>query len=355
MRKLALLMMLVAALLVGVSAVAAQDAPTQTIAELVVASAGAETPEFSILLAAVGAANPAILEALSSADNQLTVFAPTDAAFADLLAALETTPEDLLANTNLLNVVLQYHIVPAMFDAAAIVQLDGALVGTQLPDAPLAISVMDGTVMVNGATVVAADVMATNGVVHVIDQVLVPADAMERAEAMGMMAEATPMPDASAPQTIGEIAIGLSTAEAPEFTTLVAAVGAADASILALITGSAQITVFAPVDAAFAAAAEMMGVTPADVLADQGTVNRILAYHVVPGSFSAAAVVAAAEAAGEEGINVATYLPGTTLNIRVMDGAVMVNNATVAQADVMASNGVIHVIDAVLLPPQAGM
>jgi uncharacterized surface protein with fasciclin (FAS1) repeats len=74
----------------------------------------------------------------------------------------------------------------------------------------------------------------------------------------------------------------------------------------------------------------------------------VLAYHVVPGQFSAETVIAAA---GDTGFNVATLLSGNSLSVSVVDGAVMVNDATVVAADVAASNGVFQVIDAVLLPP----
>ncbi len=350
MRKL-LLLVLAAVLLVGVVPAFGQDEPG-TIAEIVIASTTAETPEFTVLLAAVQAASPAFVEALSNADNQMTVFAPTDAAFGALLAALNVTAEDLLANTALLNVVLSYHIVPASFDAAAVVALDGAIVGTMLPDAPLAISLDGDAVKVNEATVVAADVMASNGVVHVIDSVLLPADAMERAEAMGMMAEMTPDPMMAAPVTLAETVVAATQASTPEFTVLLAAVSAADPSILGMLSSTGNYTVFAPTDAAFGAALTALNVTAEALLADTANLNRILAYHVVPGKFSAATVIAAV-GDNADGIKVATMVPGVALTLKVMDGAVMVDGATVVAADVMASNGIVHVIDAVILPPAA--
>jgi transforming growth factor-beta-induced protein len=349
MRRVIALLCLLSVLVVGIVPSFAQDAaPTDTIADVVVASTSAETPEFTVLLAAVQAADPAFLETLSNADARVTVFAPTDAAFTELLAALNLSAEELLGNKALLDTVLSYHVVPGVFDAASVVKLDGALLGTALPENALAITLDGENVMVNDATVVAADVMAANGVVHVIDSVLVPADVTEIAAEMESAMESESMD--SEPATIAETVVASAGASTPEFATLLAAVQAADPAVLATLSGAGSYTVFAPTDAAFGAAFTAMNVTPSDVLADQANLTNILLYHVVPGKFSAETVIAAASAS-EEGVKVATLLPGTTLTIKVVDGKVMINEATVATPDVAASNGIIHVIDGVLLPP----
>ena len=340
MKKLFTVFALFAVLALSVIPAFAQDEPG-TIAEIVVASTEAETPEFTVLLAAVAAADPMFLEALSS-EGSWTVFAPTDAAFTALLEELGMTAEELLANTDLLNAVLAYHVVPGAFDAASVVALDGALIGTLLPEMPLSITLDGESVMVNASTVVAADVMASNGIVHVIDAVLVPAlDGMEAP--MEMMEEPT--------LSIAETVVASTEADAPQFTVLLAAVAAADPSILDTLTNGGPFTVFAPTDEAFAAALEALGLTAEELLADTATLNSVLAYHVIPGEFSAATVVAAAGGMMEDGVNVATLLPGTTVNISLDGETVMVNDATVIATDVYATNGVIHVIDAVLLPP----
>ncbi|MBZ0286350.1 MAG: fasciclin domain-containing protein [Anaerolineae bacterium] len=349
MRKGIVLLGLLVVLALGIAPAFAQEmASTDTIADVVVASTGAETPEFTVLLAAVQAADPAFLETLSNADARVTVFAPTDAAFTELLAALNLSAEELLGNKALLDTVLSYHVVPGVFDAASVVKLDGAILGTALPENALAITLDGENVMVNDATVVAADVMAANGVVHVIDTVLLPADVTEIAAAMESAMESESM-DAE-PVTIAETVVSSAGASTPEFATLLAAVQAADPAVLTTLSGAGSYTVFAPTDAAFGEAFTALNVTPEDVLADQANLTNILLYHVIPGSFSAETVIAAASAS-EEGVKVATLLPGTTLTIKVVDGSVMVNEGTVATPDVAASNGIIHVIDGVLLPP----
>ncbi|MCU0476776.1 MAG: fasciclin domain-containing protein [Anaerolineae bacterium] len=310
-----------------------------TIADIVVASTEGEAPEFTVLLAALGAADPAFLELVADPEAGITVFAPTDAAFVALLEALGATAEEVLANTELLNSVLAYHVVPGIFDAEAVVGADGALIGTFLKNGALAVTVTEeGGVMVNESNVVAADVLASNGVVHVIDAVLVPAAGEEMEGEMMEMEEPT--------LSIAETVIAAAeSADAPEFTVLLAAVLAADPSIADMLTNDGPFTVFAPTDAAFAALLEALGVTAEDVLADTELLNAVLAYHVVPGSFDAATVVAVA---GEEGFSIATF--NGILDIAVVDGGVVINEAVnVVATDIYATNGVIHVIDAVVI------
>jgi uncharacterized surface protein with fasciclin (FAS1) repeats/plasmid stabilization system protein ParE len=131
-------------------------------------------PDFSILAAALDVADPAIVAALEGTDA-LTVFAPTNAAFDAFLSDMAMTPDVLLADTELVNTVLRYHVVSGANDAAAISALNGQSL-TSLQGEPITITVTeDGGVVLNGvANVVTADVATSNGVVHVIDAVLVP-------------------------------------------------------------------------------------------------------------------------------------------------------------------------------------
>ena len=125
---------------------------------------------FPTLVAAVQAAG--LVDVLSG-EGPFTVFAPTEEAFAAALAALGMSAEDLLADTELLTAVLTYHVLPVAAPAEVVVTLDGQSVAT-VNGAEVVISVAGGAVMVNEATVVAADIAASNGVIHVIDTVLLP-------------------------------------------------------------------------------------------------------------------------------------------------------------------------------------
>ena len=123
---------------------------------------------FNTLVAAVKAAG--LVETLKG-KGPFTVFAPTDAAFAKLPAG---TVESLLANPQKLASILTFHVVPGKVMAADIVKSNGARPKTVNGQA-LDVVVRDGHVLVNGANVVTADVVASNGVIHVIDTVLLPA------------------------------------------------------------------------------------------------------------------------------------------------------------------------------------
>ena len=125
---------------------------------------------FTILVAAVQAAG--LVETLSG-DGPFTVFAPTDDAFADLLEVLGVTAEELLADTELLTAVLTYHVIAGEVPASTVVTLDGQTAAT-VNGAEVTISVDGDAVQVNDANVIAVDVAASNGIIHVIDSVLLP-------------------------------------------------------------------------------------------------------------------------------------------------------------------------------------
>jgi uncharacterized surface protein with fasciclin (FAS1) repeats len=149
--------------------------------------------------------------------------------------------------------------------------------------------------------------------------------------------QARPAPAPHAPKDIVAVAI-----EAGSFETLVAAVKAA--GLVETLQGAGPFTVFAPTDAAFA---KLPAGTVEALLQDPAALRRVLTYHVVPGRVMAADVVRSS------GGTPAT-VQGQALRIRVMDGRVLVNDATVVTADIAASNGVIHVIDTVVLPEPDG-
>ena len=139
-------------------------------------------------------------------------------------------------------------------------------------------------------------------------------------------------------RTIVDVAV-----EAGSFETLVTAVK--EAGLVEVLSGEGPFTVFAPTDAAFAALPE--GTLEA-LLADKAALTEVLTYHVLAGKVMAADVLAAEQVRPET-------VQGASLNVRVMNGVVRVDDARVIQADIEASNGVIHVIDSVVLPPSLRM
>ena len=280
---------------------------------------------FGTLVAAVQAAG--LVDTLKG-EGPFTVFAPTEEAFAALPA---DTLESLLADPQgQLTQILLYHVVPGKVMAADVT--DGLEAATA-QGAPVKFTVADGKVMINDANIVATDIEASNGVIHVIDKVILP-PADEAAAATEEAATEEAAAAEAAAGTIPEVA-----AAAGSFTTLLAAVEAA--GLADELSGEGPFTVFAPTDEAFAK-------IPADtinaLLADpQGQLTQILLYHVVPGKVMAADVT--------DGLTAET-LQGAPLTFTVgADGSVKIGDVNVVATDVEASNGVIHVIDAVLMPP----
>ena len=268
---------------------------------------------FTTLVTAVKAAG--LVDTLKGA-GPFTVFAPTDDAFAKLPAG---TVEDLLKPENLetLKNILLYHVVAGKVMAADVVTLDGKTADTALKDHPLNISVKDGKVYLNeNVEVIITDIETSNGVIHVIDSVLLPEEKLS---------------------DIVDTAVADS-----RFTTLVAAVQAA--GLVETLKGEGPFTLFAPTDEAFA---KLPAGTVEDLLKPENleTLTNILLYHVVPGKVMAADVVQL------DGQMVDTALEGQQIKITVKDGKVYLNDTVqVIITDIETSNGVIHVIDSVLLP-----
>ena len=319
--------LLVSLLVLSGAFVVAQDTPT--IADIVVASATGDMPEFTMLLAAVQAADPAVLEALADPEAELTVFAPTDAAFE---ALGEETLNAVLADQELLTSILLFHAVPGIYMSsdvvAALEDSDGAF---SLPSAQgqyIDFKMDEMGISVNGNAMLVMDMLdieAANGVIHVIDAVILPET-----------------------RTIADIVIDSALAEEPQFTMLLKAVNAADTAVLeALIDPEAELTVFAPTDAAFEALGEE---TLNAVLADQELLTSILLYHVLAGKVYSFDVVALLIEADGEPVTVET-VNGATATISVTEDSVFINDAQIIMTDIDAVNGVIHVIDAVILPP----
>ena len=279
---------------------------------------------FSALVAAADKAG--LVGALSSASSSLTVFAPTDAAFTTLANRLGFASATAMVNAldgPTLAKILQYHVLPTRQQAsdlatgaatrATLYQFEGAA-------ATLALSTAGGVritdEVLNEASVTTADVPASNGVIHVIDRVLVPPGVLTVVQ----MAQAN-----------------------PSFSTLVQAV--VTANLAGTLGGAGPFTVFAPTDAAFAATLTELSLTAPQLLASPDLAG-ILTYHVVAGDVRAADVVALPKPAAVTTLQGSDFTVGAALAIT--DGRT--RTANLVATDIVASNGVIHVIDNVLLP-----
>lgn len=375
---------------------------------------------FTILATALDTAG--LVDTLKG-EGPFTVFAPTDDAFAALLADLGITAEDLLANPDLANILL-YHVVAGSVPAADVLALeDGTMVET-VNGQSLTVTFDGGNVFVDNAQVVTTDVMASNGIIHVIDAVILPktAERVDTATAKAridgdeidtiidvrgaaafdeghvpgavnipgpmlsesfltdvqaagigsedeiliycmvqpaaeaasnallaagfenitiMLGGITGWQDAGYPVAMTLKDIVDTAVEAGSFNTLAAAL--TKANLVETLKGTGPFTVFAPTDDAFAALLATLGITAEDLLANP-ELSNILLYHVVPGKVMASDVLAL-----PNGTMVQT-VGGKSVTVTFMGGNVYVDDAKVVTTDVEASNGVIHVIDSVLLP-----
>jgi transforming growth factor-beta-induced protein len=263
-----------------------------------------EAGKFKTLATALTAAG--LIDAVNG-PGPFTVFAPTDDAFAKVP---KETLEMLLKpeNKEKLKAVLTYHVVPGKVMAKDVVGLKGA---KSLNGQRIDVKVDGDKVSVDGAKVVATDIACTNGVIHVIDSVILPAS-----------------------DNIPAVAT-----KAGKFSTLLAAAKAA--GLVDALSGDKALTVFAPTDEAFG---KLPKGTVESLLKPENKdkLKAILLYHVVEGRVYSEDALKAKSAA---------TLQGGKVEITVKDGAAYVNGAKILATDVDAGNGVIHIIDSVILPP----
>jgi len=261
--------------------------------------------QFKTLAAALTAAD--LVKPLQG-KGPFTVFAPTDAAFAKLPKG---TLQTLLKpkNKDMLTSILTYHVVPGHVEAARVIKIGAA---DTLNGQRVNVRVKSKKVHVDDAQVIKADIAASNGVIHVIDRVILPSSDDIVATA----------------------------AEAGSFKTLATALKTA--GLVEALQGKGPFTVFAPTDKAFA---KLPKGTVETLLKpeNRAKLQAVLKYHVVSGRVFADRAVAAKQA---------KTLQGDSVRISSSKEGVRINNARVIGADVDAANGVIHVIDTVLLPPE---
>ena len=259
---------------------------------------------FDTLLAAATAGG--LAEALAS-NGPFTVFAPVDAAFAELPQAAVNNlmqPE----NRETLASLLQHHVVSGRIDAAGVVEA-GEL--ESLAGTPLTVEVEGDEVRIGGVRIVQTDIGADNGIIHVVEQVLFPE---------------------------GFACIATVAQRSGQFETLLAAAEAA--GLIDALSVQGPFTVFAPTDAAFAALPEgtVEGLLQPENLPE---LQRLLQHHIVAGRLPAGEVLAA---------ETLDTLADTTLQVSLDGEQPRIGGAGITATDVMAGNGVIHVIDTVLMP-----
>ncbi len=300
-----------------------------------------ETEALSILEAAVIKAG--LVETLSS-EGPFTVFAPTDDAFVALLGALGDDYNglddfDTDAEMMLLTDILLYHVIAgAEVKAADLAEgsVETALAGNAIDVIASGDTFVIGDASEVDANITATDIMASNGVAHTIDKVLLPQSAIDFVASLSL-------------KTIVEIAV-----ETDDLSLLVGALQQADAGLVETLSGEGPFTVFAPTNDAFVALLEALGddynsLADFDTEDEKALLVKVLTYHVVAG--------AAAFAADLSNGQMIQTVQGENVGINIKNGTVHVEDATDTNAsvvipDVAASNGVVHVINKVLLPQE---
>ena len=268
--------------------------------------------QFTTLVTALRAAD--LVDALKG-PGPFTVFAPTDKAFAALPAG---TLDSLLQpkNKTKLQTILKYHVVPGKVLSSDLMKYRNAktLHGDKV----------DLTLMINNARVVKADIKARNGVIHVIDQVILPGTAQP------ITGHANTVAPARVEKNIVQTAV-----DAGQFKTLVTAIQAA--GLTDALNGKGPFTVFAPTDAAFAKLPD--GTVESLVQPEnRAKLQAILKYHVVPAKLNSKDIVAAHTV--------------KTLSGQAIYPSIQVDNAAIQMKNIYCRNGVIHVIDNVILPDE---
>jgi transforming growth factor-beta-induced protein len=238
------------------------------------------------------------------------VFAPTNDAFNTLFTQLGVSGLDELSAETLKPILLN-HVVSGNIKAADIITGYAATLNNTAPGQNQVKVFIQKTskVTVDGSEVIVADVMASNGIIHAVDKVILPANVVSHA------------------------------INNPDFSILVQAV--VKAGLVDALSAAGPFTIFAPTNEAFNTLFAVLGVSGiSDLTAEQLT--PILLYHVVPGNILASQVTTG---------NVPTLKEGSTISVVANDmGVKLNNNSNVIATDVQGTNGVIHAIDAVILP-----
>lgn len=316
-----------------------------TLAELVMAAANITEPESSLSILERALATTGLIEPLQQAGDVYTLFAPTDSAFS---ALGDSELEALLADTDRLRDILMRHLLlgPA-FDAADLRLLAGFDIGAG--NGEMLVPNYDGaTLSINQVNVSNPDIFGNNGVIHLVDAILPAQSGYGTDSGSGSgtgtgsdSGSDTPLDDGAAPaDSITDILRGASGFSGDTgFSTLVLALQATGLD-QTLDASDANSTIFAPTDAAFQAIGDD---AVAALFADTDELRKVLLYHVVQSPEASTGLT--------DGRRLESA-SGSYLTISLRSGGVRgVNDATITRADITASNGFIHIINKVLMPP----
>jgi uncharacterized surface protein with fasciclin (FAS1) repeats len=328
--------LLIACLLLVGAAPPAQGEESPSLAAILSEAANAkDQPEFKTLGAALKVANPSFWQMLADPKANVTLFAPSDAAFAQWL---KTQPADVLRDTKTLDGLLAYHLIPGVrLNVSHLKNLNTAIIGTLLPEQVITLGVMAEGIQLNEATIRQADTLAANGVMHVLDRVLTP-------DHMPTVAEQN-----VTETTLADALLARGQAnDQPAFTSFRIALQTADPMWLDMLGKPEQYTVFAPTDAGFAQSLAKFKLSSEQFLKLSALTN-VVRFHIVPGRLSSSTL---SRLIPKAGVRLATLLPGQAFWLTMDNGVILANDMRISQADVTPANGMLYQVDGLLLPRQ---
>lgn len=315
---------------------AAQDTEvTPTIAAYIEQRAtDPQDPQFTLLWAAIQAADPIVLETYAKPWG-ITAFLPTDTAFEATLDDMNITASQLFFDSVMTTKILLYHLTIGQFSLQSLASVERAGYATLYADHILPITASDEAVLVGDAAIDEADITLSNGIAHSIDRLLIP-----NTEDLPPVTVST----TDAPQTI----LSLLKANG-DFTIFVAALEAL--GLDETVNKAIPYTIFAPTDATMTTFLDQVGLSEEELLANTDTLSAIIQYHMVGGKMQSDALANNAYRSEDGRLHLGTQMPTTTLEFTLDDdNQLLVDGVSISQADMVASNGYIQVIDGVLLP-----
>jgi uncharacterized surface protein with fasciclin (FAS1) repeats len=273
-----------------------------------------------------------------------TVFAPTDEAISTYLRAQGLDTGQFLANPQLVRQILLYHVIPGRFLSRNLVNYDRGSMATALPGTALDLTMLADTLYINESRVIGTDIVATNGVIFTIDSILLPPES-------GLVITAPPSDEDTSEDTTDATPEPLFTlnllTERSELEGFVTAIQSSP-PMTGLVNGDGPFTIFAPTDAGFGNALQILGISGDDLVADTERLNTTLFYHVIP------IVLSPQNLADLDGVYIGTTAQGVAVKVNVVDGETYVNRGRISD-NLIASNGAIFVVDFLLLEPDSAL
>ncbi len=266
-----------------------------------------------------------------------TILAPTNAAFKAGLAAMNMTSTQLFADKIKLFKILYAHFIPGWMESFALASVEGRRIATMLWGYAPTVNVSGTEVQLDSASLITTDLRAANGVIHVVDQLIIP-----DSDAMGMGNKELTWFIQQQKLTKNALQVVTGTRNLKTFTK---AVNATDSLASLLADKENLLTIFAPDDAAFGRALQQVNMSADELLGETATINDLMSFHVVPFTYNNETLKT------YDGVVLGTIVRNSGLLITVKDETVnLAGSLPLTVTDTIATNGVIHQLGGVVVP-----